>query len=532
MEICQLPFDKVPYLSKSDQAYTLAAPQLRPFYKYEARLEAFAQAIEDKKKDNTDREILVEVLREQYAGLETTPKVKGNIESLLSKETFTLVTAHQPSLFTGPLYYIYKIFSTINLAEKLNARYPGQHFVPVFISGGEDHDFGEVNHLHLFGKTISWQNEESGPVGMMSTHSLLPVLEEVKEVLGESDRARELHSLLKETVEGHERYGDAARHLANTLFRDYGLVVIDMAHPRLKRQFIPYIKEEILEQPSKRLVEATVVELGKAGFSEQAYPREINFFYLGHELRQRERIVLEDGRYQVLNTSYSFSKAGLIAEIEQHPERFSPNVVMRPVFQELILPNLAYIGGGGELAYWLERKSQFEHFRLNFPVLVRRNSVLFIDGSNAKRMEKLNLTVEQIFGDLEGLIKEYVRKNTANELSLAEEKAQLNALVKAIGQKAQEVDPTLVKTAAAEGQRMINSLEQLEGKLMRAEKQRHDIAINQIRSLKDKLFPGNGLQERYDNFMGFYLQYGPAFFEVLKKELDPLEKSFTVIIGR
>ncbi|MCB0579671.1 MAG: bacillithiol biosynthesis BshC, partial [Phaeodactylibacter sp.] len=169
---------------------------------------------------------------------------------------------------------------------------------------------------------------------------------------------------------------------------------------------------------------------------------------------------------------------------------------------------------------------------INYPMLVRRDSVLFIDQGNAKRMEKLELTVEQLFGDVEALIKEYVRENTENELSLSDEKAQLAALVKSIEQKAKEVDPTLVKTAAAEGQKMINSMEQLEGKLMRAEKQRHDIAINQMRTLKDKLFPGNGLQERYDNFMMYYLKYGRGFFEVLKKELNPLEKDFKVIIDR
>lgn len=532
METCQLAFDKVPYLSKRDQAYTMGAAELKPFYKYEVSLEAFSQIIQDKQKDKTNRKILVEVLREQYEGLETSQAVKDNIESLLQENAFTLVTAHQPSLFTGPLYYIYKVISTINLAERLNERYPEQHFVPIFISGGEDHDFEEVNHLHLFGKTISWQNDESGPVGMMKTDTLKPVLEEVREVFGESDRAEELYALLRESVESHSRYADTARHLANALFREYGLVIIDMSHARLKELFIPYIKEEIFEQPSKGLVEATVAELEKAGFSEQAYPREINFFYLGPELRQRERIVLENGRYKVLNTEYSFSREELAQEIEQHPERFSPNVVMRPVFQELILPNLAYIGGGGELAYWLERKSQFEHFGINYPMLIRRDSVLFIDKGNAKRLEKLEMTVEQLFGDIEALIKEYVRENTENEISLTEEKAQLEALVKGIEQKAREVDPTLVKTAAAEGQKMINSMEQLEGKLMRAEKQRHDIAINQMRTLKDKLFPGNGLQERYDNFMMYYLKYGREFFEVLKQNLNPLDKKFTVIIDR
>ena len=530
MEIQQLTYDQVPYLSKRDQAYALAVPALRPFYKYDVNLEAFAQVIQDKKKKAINRQALIEVLAEQYQELSPSEATLKNIQALGQDNTFTVVTAHQPSLFTGPLYYIYKVISAINLAEQLRRRYPTQNFVPVFITGGEDHDFEEVNHLHLFGKTISWQNAESGPVGMMKTDSLQPVLAEVKEVLGDSERAGELYEILKASVEQHAQYSGAARHLTNELFKAYGLVIIDMNHRRFKQLFIPYIKEEILEQPSKALVEKAQSELEKAGFSGQAYPREINFFYL--QPGQRERIVEEAGRFRVLNTELSFSREELLQEIEQHPERFSPNVVMRPIFQEAILPNLAYIGGGGELAYWLERKSQFEHFGLNFPMLVRRNSVLFIDGGNAKRLEKLNLSVADIFRDIEELVKAYVHENTENEISLAEEKVQLEAIFKQVERKAGEVDPTLVKAFAAEGARQMNSLQQLETKLMRAEKQRHDTAINQMRALKEKLFPGNGLQERYDNFMGFYLKYGRGFFEVLKENLDPMESTFTVVVDR
>ncbi len=530
MEIHQLSFDEVPYLSKRDQAYAQAAPSLRHFYKYEAALESFEQVIQDKSSKPVNRQVLVEVLEEQYRELPASGACLNNIRALAQDNTFTVVTAHQPCLFTGPLYYIYKAFSAINLAEQLKTRYPLYHFVPVFITGGEDHDFEEANHLHLFGKTITWRNDEGGPVGLMKTGSLRPVLAEVKEVLGESEKAAELFGILEASVEQHALYSGTARHLANELFKDYGLVILDMNHRKLKELFIPYIQEDILEQPSKALVEKAQAELEKAGFSGQAYPREINFFYLLPG--RRERIAEEAGRFVVLNTGLSFSREELIREIGQHPERFSPNVVMRPLYQEAILPNLAYIGGGGELAYWLERKSQFEHFGINFPMLVRRNSVLFIDGGSAKRMDKLGLSVKDIFRDAEELIKSYVHENTENEISLAEEKAQLKNIFKQIEQKAGEVDPTLVKAFAAESARQMNSLEQLETKLMRAEKQRHDTAISQIRSLKEKLFPGNGLQERYDNFMAFYLKYGREFFDVLKAHLDPMQATFTVVVDR
>jgi bacillithiol biosynthesis cysteine-adding enzyme BshC len=527
MNVNILPFDQVPQLSERDKAYALAEERLRPFYQYDVSIESFEKVIADKSKDKTDRALLVKVLRDQYQKLDGSPLSLKNIESLLDENTFTVTTAHQPSLFTGPLYYIYKIISTLNLAEQLNAHYPNNHFVPVFITGGEDHDFDEINHFRLFGKKIEWQNDEEGAVGMMSTTTLQPVLDATKEILGDSPNAQSLSQLLDKAVTSSSNYSGVARYLTNELFKKYGLVVLDTNDKDLKHSFIPYIKKEILEQASKPLVEETVSKLEKIGFSEQAYPREINFFYL--QDGSRSRIIEEGDQYKVLDTNIHFSRHSLIETIEKYPERFSPNVVMRPIYQELILPNLAYIGGGGELAYWLERKSQFEYFGLNYPMLIRRNSVQIIDKGSAKKMDKLGLNILDLFDDIESTIKSYVKKNTENELSLAEEKQQLATIFRSIKEKAGEIDPTLVKSTMAEATRQLNSLNQLEGKLMRAEKQRHDIAINQMRGLKEKLFPGNNLQERKDNFMNFYLKHGEAFFDMLKAELNPLNKGFIII---
>ncbi len=165
MEIIKIPFEQVPQLAFKDMAYANADPRLRPFYKYDVSLEAFGQVIEDKKSNTTNRAVLVEVLREQYKSFKINDKVQQNIESLLNENTFTVVTAHQPVLFTGPLFYIYKIISTINLAEQLNNHYPNYHFVPFFINGGEDHDFEEVNNATVFNKKIEWRAKKVRSVG-------------------------------------------------------------------------------------------------------------------------------------------------------------------------------------------------------------------------------------------------------------------------------------------------------------------------------------------------------------------------------
>lgn len=528
MTIQRIPFSEVPQLSSKDTAYATAQPELRPFYKYPVSLESFAQVITDKKQADTDRELLVKALKEQYAGLDPSPEVMQEIESLADPNTFTIVTAHQPSLFTGPLYYIYKIISTIHLSRKLNEKYPEQHIVPVFITGGEDHDFEEMNHANIYGKEVVWENDESGSVAMMSTASLQEALAQLKDILGNSPRAEEIGSLIERCYTRHDKYGMSSVDLVNELFKDYGLVVLDMNKPALKKRFIPIMEKELFEQPSQSLIEATTKELEKVGFSQQAYPREINLFYLREQIR--ERIVKEGDVYQVLNTDYQFTEAEMREELYQHPEHFSPNVVMRPLYQEYILPNLAYIGGGGEIAYWLERQTQFEHFGVNFPMLIRRNSVLWIDKGNAKKLDKLGLSISDIFTETETLIKSYVKANSENELSLKEEKKQLHTIFNGIVEKIKEVDQTLVKTVKAEAANQMNSLQGLESRLLKAEKQRHEIELNQIRGLKDKLFPGHGLQERKDNFLNFYLRYGKDFFDQLLAELDPLEEGFIVVV--
>jgi bacillithiol biosynthesis cysteine-adding enzyme BshC len=530
MEILKIPYAQVPQLSAKDLAYVTADPRLRPFYKYDVSLEAFAQVIEDKKKNATNRAVLVEVLKEQYQLYDTTDQVWKNIESLLNENTFTVTTAHQPVLFTGPLFYLYKIISTINLAEQLNKHYTDYHFVPFFINGGEDHDFEEVNHATVFSKKVEWQSGESGPVGRMHTASLTEVLQELKQILGDSENAQQVYNIIEKAYTKQEFYGLATIHIVNELFKNYGLVALGTNRVLLKQLFMPIMEQELLHQPSQGLVEATQAELEKAGFSSQAHVREINLFYLREQLR--ERIVRQRDTYKVLNTDYVFTKEEILAELHEHPEHFSPNVVLRPIYQELILPNLAYIGGGGEISYWLERMSQFVHFGLNFPMLIRRNSVLWLDGGSVNKLQKLDLDVMDLFEETEILIKHYITKNSDGELSLAEEKSALEKLFQTIAEKAKAIDPTLEKAVLAEGAKQIKNVEQIESRLVKAEKQKHETALNQIRSLRDKLFPGNGLQERVDNFMPFYVKYGQEFLHTLKENLNPLEKDFIVVLDK
>ncbi|MEO1714846.1 MAG: bacillithiol biosynthesis cysteine-adding enzyme BshC, partial [Bacteroidota bacterium] len=336
-----------------------------------------------------------------------------------------------------------------------------------------------------------------------------------------------LCALLKNICDRYPTYGQAMQALVHQLFGQEGLVVLNMDEPSLKRAFIPHLRRELFDRPSQALVEEATKELEAAGFSGQAFPREINLFYLTDQ--SRERIVLENGRFSVLNTDLSWSEAEMEKELEQHPECFSPNVVMRPLYQEAILPNLAYIGGGGEIAYWLERKAQFELFGLNFPMLVRRNSVLWIDKGSSKKINKLGLEIADLFVETETLVKQFVKNQSEHELNFQAETQQLQSLFTQIVDKVKTVDPTLVRTVKAEEANQMKSFKQLEGRILKAEKQRFEVSLNQIRGLKEKLFPNQGLQERHDNFMPFYLKHGDDYLQTLIEVLDPLKKALIIL---
>ncbi|MEO6759385.1 MAG: bacillithiol biosynthesis cysteine-adding enzyme BshC, partial [Saprospiraceae bacterium] len=382
MQKTLLPYPQVPQLAKTDVAYATGDAALRPFYAYEPNLSGLKQALAAREKTSVPRSDLVETLREQYRNLPQMPLVQANIDAFLQENTFTVTTAHQPSLFLGPLYYLYKALTTINLSETLQKAVGDTHqIVPVFVLGSEDHDLEELNSIQLYGKKLTWVSTEQGAVGSMSTAGMTDVLGELKTILGESEAAQALFVRVERAYTQMPTLADATRAMLHDLFGRFGLVVLDMNDARLKPHFIPVMRAEILEQPAYRLVNQTTAELQGLGFKTQAAPREINLFYMTPGSRERIVQVTEHAppSYHVLNTKHVFSQEQLLAELEQHPERFSPNVVLRPLYQETILPNLAYVGGGGELAYWLERKRLFEHFGLPFPVLLRRNSAVWLD---------------------------------------------------------------------------------------------------------------------------------------------------------
>lgn len=521
-----IPFSAVPQLSRTDVAYAEGAAELRPFYRWEPSPEQLPEVVAARSRMAVPREVLVEVLTGQYARVPANERVLANIEALRGEDVFCVATAHQPTLLLGPLYFLYKAISTIRLAEEAGRR-TGRRVAPVFVLGSEDHDLEELNHVRLFGRELRWEPGMGGAVGPMPTQTLRPVLEALRPILGEGELARVLWEKIRTAYEEHPTFAEATRALLHSLVGHYGLIVADLSDARLKRYFLPVMRDELLHQTAHRLVSETLERLRALGYKEQAPPRPINLFYL--QAGSRERIVQEGDAYRVLNTPLTFSREAMLAELEAHPERFSPNVVLRPLYQEMVLPNLAYVGGGGELAYWLERRSLFEHYGVPYPMLVRRHSVLWFDKDAIKRSLKFGFPPQRYFDDPDALVRDFVATRADAGVDLGAEISELQGIYERIARRAKAIDPTLESAVRADAVKAVGQIEHWQNRLLRAEKQKHDVAIGQLRALRDKLFPGGQLQERADNFIPFYLKYGERFVEALMAHLAPFEAGFVLL---
>lgn len=514
--------------SKTLLAYLDNDSALEPFTGNRPDIAGFANQIQAKA-GKTDRMLLVQSLRRQYGTLlEEGSQVASSIAALLDERTFTVTTGHQLNIFTGPLYFIFKIITTIKLARDLKEAFPEYTFVPVYWMATEDHDFAEINHVRLHGKKITWDAPAQGATGRLTISGMAEAVRQYQSFLGLSVNSSKLAKLIEEAYLRQDNLATATRYLVHALFGKHGLVVMDADDTSLKRYFAPLVEQDILSEHSHAAITQTSKALEAAGFNTQVHAREINFFYLTEAFR--ERIVkLDDGRYEVLHQNMFFTEEELKVEIQNHPERFSPNVVMRPLYQEVILPNLAYVGGGAEMVYWMQLKACFQHYKVDYPILVPRNSAMVTDDNMAVKVLRLDLTFKSIFKDTEELKKEYVRRHTKHRLNLNDEWMELNAIFSRLRLRAHKIDPSLGPSTDAVKARLKKAINNLEKKLLKADKRNHEDALIQIDRIKDRLFPDGALQERSENFGLLYVKYGDQLIDELLRHFRPLDFKFTII---
>ncbi len=529
-----LSYKETNFFTKLIVDYLEQKEDLQPFYNRFPSLENFGEQVKEKAKffGLDKRETLVKVLRQQYSTIEISKAVERNISSLSQENSFTVNTGHQLNLFTGPLYFLYKIVSTINLASELNKKYSENHFVPVYWMATEDHDFEEINFFNLHGKKFKWNSTQKtagkDAVGNLNTEGLEEVFSLFSSEVGGSKNAEDLKELFKRSYLEHSNLTEATRYLANQLFGEYGLVILDGDSRDLKREFIPYIEQELLENISYKKALPVAQKLEELGHVVQVNPREINLFYLNEGLR--ERLIKQDGKFFVHGTQKSFSKEEILQEVQEHPERFSPNVMTRPLYQEVVMPNLCYIGGGGELAYWFELKEYFEAVNVPFPILLLRNSGLIETSKQNEKREKLNISQAELFLKQHELINRKVRKISNIDIDFSSQKEHLVKQFSDLYVLAEKTDPTFLNAVKAQEVKQLKGLENLEKRLLKAQKRKLKDEVSRIAKLQNELFPNRALQERQTNFSEMYLMYGKKLIPLLLDYLKPLDLKFDVII--
>lgn len=481
--------------------------------------EGYRQQMAVRQQKEVNRALLIQVLKNQYQGLSQSEALSQNLSLLENKNCFTITTGQQIHVFLGPMYVYWKVLSCIALARNLKQTFPEMDFVPVFWMATEDHDFEEVNHVELFGRKFIWDGTEGvgGPVGRLRTDGLQEMNAELAALFANQPEWKRFEELFQKAYSGQFSFAQATRFALNELFGDEGLVIIDPDDAALKQEFIPIVKQELLHQVSGKAATAQSEKL-KEHYPLQVHPREINLFY--NQAGKRKRVIVQNEQVECVDGELIGTLNEIDSWLPSKIQEFSGNVVLRPVYQECILPNLAYVGGPGEVNYWMQFKSVFESFGIPFPIVECRKSVFVIGAKLKTQLDKSGLPLEDFFlGDEEFKNKVYSASGAIFE-SLSHEMEELILLKDKIIQKSMKVDPSSGKQLASELNNLIKTLKKQDLKMIELQENQWDGIVKKLEKLKSNIKTDHFTQERN--------QYVPAYLLSLSnfELLESLAKNY------
>jgi bacillithiol biosynthesis cysteine-adding enzyme BshC len=521
-----IPRSSTPFFNEKQRLFTENQAALSAWIQRLFSKEAFLEQLTEKQHvfGASQRDLLQEGLEELYEDVLRTEKVETNIEKLGQANCFTVTTGHQLSLATGPLFFLYKILHVIKQCEELKASYPDYEFVPVYWMASEDHDFAEIQSVSLFQQVLKWDRSQGGAVGRMNLDGLEAVISEIQTKF-QNHPESEIHSLM-EAMSG-ETYGKAFFQFVNELFGHYGLIIIDGDLPLWKEAFCPIFKQELLSGFSAKALGRTNQSLSQAGFPLQVEAKDTNLFYLSPD--KRERIQRTETGFQF--GSKELDTESMLTELKNHPESFSPNVVLRPVYQEFLLPNLCYVGGPGEIMYWLQLKEVFEEAEVLFPLIQARTSILLLEEKNWKEWQAMGFTTQDLWRNPMELKQEFLEREGSQAIDFSELDELTLKLSSKWTQLTHEVDSNQVSMVEAELTRISKQLFQLKDRFEKIRKGKFDKQLKLIDAISAKCLPKGELQERSSNLFSFCADgHVYARIEQIKNEMDPFLSDFQFIL--
>ncbi|MBK7232868.1 MAG: bacillithiol biosynthesis cysteine-adding enzyme BshC [Saprospiraceae bacterium] len=476
-------------------------------------LEGITNQLQLKKSTYNKRVEFANIVKNQYSKIEVNSEFTIQIESLFSENTFAVVCAHQPILLGGPVYWWYKIIHAISLSNYLNELHKDFHFVPIYFIGSEDHDFEELNHINLFNQRIEWNGKSDIAIGKKTTSGLHEVLKNIRSLFSNQLDVLEIIDQWDQLVNESDQYGEFYFNFVHSIFKSYGLLCFNPDDQTAKNHLKSIFKDEILHQSGLKSVTKTNQELQNISIKAQAHAREINLFYHGNE--SRTRIIKEGNNYTLADQSKSWTEQNLLEEIENSPQNFSPNVILRPIYQELLLPTVVFIGGGAEMNYWLQLGDLFKHHQISFPILARRFSAILFSKTVLSKIKKLKLSPLDFLENIENIKNNFVSQNSnvIQEIDLI--KSHYANFLKELEEITTKVSKSELAGTKAEINKLNLGMEKLIQKMSKDYKNTFDTELQNIQKIKNQLFPNNQLQEREESGLSYYLKYQNTFIDSL-----------------
>jgi len=513
-----LPFTQIPHSTRLFLDYLSYSPPIRAFY---PRSPLFPEWVKDEapkvRYDGSRRRSVSDILERQNRGWGSGAKTLTNIDRL-RRGALAVVTGQQVVLFGGPLFSIFKALTAVKLAERATAE--GVETVPIFWLATEDHDLAEVNHVSLLSEAgmpemvaTDSHSVTDAPVGEVQLGpEIVPVLDRVASLLGES----EVTNSLRESYTPGQTLGTGFARLFARLFQDWGVILLDPSDPELHQVAAPIFKSAI--ERSSEIDEALLVrnkELEAAGYHQQVKVTPATTLLFGVREGARTAIRRKNGSFMV--GTEPIAPDELARAVAAHPENFNPNVLLRPVIQDYLLPTLTYTGGSAEVAYFAQVGVVYERLLGRVTPVLPRFSATLVEPKPQRILERYRLTLSDLFHGPEKVRERIAAQSMPADLkqTFEDAKTSLDKSMNAIRESLTRLDPTLTDAAVNASAKMHYQLTQLEARAARAESLRNDVISRHADALSSALFPNKVLQEREIAGVSFLARYGTGLLNDL-----------------
>jgi bacillithiol biosynthesis cysteine-adding enzyme BshC len=532
-----IPYNSLPSYSELFIKYTDDFESLADFYEFDfKKTEDFQKCIELKKETYLKgktffRNEVTDILKEQNKKFESSEKTFENIQLLNDHNTFAVVTGQQIGILTGPYYTILKALNTIQLSDKLKENFPEYNFVPVFWLEADDHDFAEINNIDIISKENELKNLKYFENGEEQEKYLKPVgkiiidehIESFKQDLrnsfNHSDFTDSLFDLINETYKEGTDLKTAFALFMNKLIKDKGLIFIDPTDNEIKKLLQPVFEKELATFPEicEKVIN-TSVEL-EENFAVQVKPKAINLFYI-HEGNRYLIEPRENDIFALKHSRQKFTKEELFGLLESNPERFSWNVVTRPICQDYLLPTVAYIGGPSEIAYFGQFRQVYRSFDITMPVIYPRTSVTILENRVISFMEKYSIGFQEFFNEKEIGIKLLNENSDASaDQIFSDMKEEIRGIFYTYEKELVKIDAKQTEGFSKRNNQFLESLDVAKEKFINSQSKQNEVISNQLSKALLFVYPDNILQERVLNITYFLNKYGTEFINYLFGEI-------------